>query len=120
MNREKRVVRFRPKTDVRPGDWLIAGSGKRYYVHDTDAHMFQQQPHALVASYRTEAEQEAAQTPSEPPQSQMFINVYGNAYGSVFGNQENVTLEQTFTFEDLDRQIEEHGGKDADALRDGR
>jgi hypothetical protein len=117
MIREKQKVQFRPKTDVRPGDWLIAGSGKRYYVYDTDVHIFQRKPHAIVASYRTEAEQERALDPPEATRSQVF-NLYGNAYGSVFGNQQNVTLEQTFTFEELDRQIEERGGDDAEVLRE--
>ncbi len=117
MNRERKEIRFRPKTGVRPGDWLIAGSGKRYYIHETDVQTFQRKPLAIVASYRTQAEQERELSPPELPQSQVF-NVYGNAYGSVFGNQQNVRLEQTFTFEELERQIEERGGEDADALKE--
>jgi hypothetical protein len=112
---EEREVKFKPGTDVRPGDWLVADSGNRFYVHDTDVLVAEGNPFALRAFYRTEAEQEEKTRAPEPSH---VYNVHGNVYGSVFGSQGHVVMQQSFTFEELDRQIEECGGDDADALKE--
>lgn len=111
---DKRKVLFEPGTDVQPGDWLTTESGHRYYVHDTSVQMYDQRPFSLEASYQTEAEQEAA----SEPQAATF-NIFGNTYGSNIGTQQNAqVLQPTFTFGDLELEIERRGGDDAEALKE--
>jgi len=110
-NRDTKQVKFYPGTDVRPGDWLITDSGKRLYIYDTDVLMINRKPFAHQAFYRTEAEQNAATV--LPELSQNFI-FNAPSYG-VFGSQQDFQFEQVVR--DLDRQIEERGGEDTDALK---
>jgi hypothetical protein len=43
----------------------------------------------------------------------------GNAYGSIFGTQKYAQiLQPTFTFGDLEQEIEERGGEDTEALKE--
>lgn len=114
---DKREVKFKPGTDVRPGDWLKADSGKRFYVCETDVRMFERRPFALLASYQTETEYEAAQFPPQP-QAPTF-NILGDSYGSVIGTQQNAqVLQPTFTFGDLEQEIDRRGGEDTEALQE--
>lgn len=113
---DDREILFKPGTDVRPGDWLRADSGRRFYVHDTDVQMAHRRPFALRALYRTEAEQQAAQETARP-QSTTF-NIFGPSYGSVIGSQQHAqVLQPTFTFGDLERDIDRLGGEDAEDLK---
>jgi len=117
--KEKRVD-FEPDTDVCPGDWLKAGSGKRFYVRDTDVQIVKRQPFALQAYYQMEAEHEAAQQQSQVASQTFHI---GTAYGSAFGSQ-NVTINVSFDLRsveiELDRAEEEadrRGGTDAEEIK---
>jgi hypothetical protein len=124
-NRGTKEIRFRPRTDVRTGDWLRDDSGRRFYVHDTDVQRgFNRQPLALVASYQTEAEHQEAQS-QQPAVSNVTFNV-GNAYGSIFGTQQHAEMNNvSFDFgtveAELDRaeeEIERRGGPDAPELKE--
>jgi hypothetical protein len=109
-------IDFYPRTDVRPGDWLVTSTGKRLYVHDTDVLTVRRKTFALQAFYRTEAEHEAAQTSSMPHPP--VFNIFGDTYGSVVGTQETAqVLHPTFTFADLEQEIDRRGGEDTEALK---
>ena len=106
-------VLFETGIDVRAGDWLIAGvSGKRFYVRDTDVQMFEGQAAWIKAFIQTEDERRMAER--EPQPSQQY-NIFGPVTGMV-GNQQNFKFNQVV--QDLDRQIEEYGGSDKEALRE--
>lgn len=52
-----------------------------------------------------------------PPQSPVF-NIYGDTYGSNVGTQQHAqVIRPTFTFGDLEREIERRGGQDVEALK---
>jgi hypothetical protein len=112
--RRKEDVQFRPNTDVRAGDWLVAETDRRYYVLETD---FQPgtdgEPFVLVASYQTEAQHAEASDQTSPQPTQQFT-FNAPAYG-IFGSQQDFTFDQVI--HDLDRKIEEHGGEDKEELR---
>lgn len=53
-----------------------------------------------------------------PPQGPTF-NIFGDTYGSVIGTQDHAQiLQPTFTFGDLEQEIDHQGGEDAEALRE--
>ena len=114
---DEREVLFEPGTDVKPGDWLIVDSGHRFYVRESDVQMYNRQPFALQAFYQTVAEYEVAQSPAEP-QAPTF-NIFGPTYSSNIGTQQNAQiLQPTFTFGDLEQEIDRRGGEDAEALKE--
>jgi hypothetical protein len=114
----EKVIYFMPDTEVQRGEWLQAvKSGNRYYVDDTDVLVERNRPLALQAFYRTQAEYEAAQT-SSAPHAPIF-NIFGDTCGSVVGTQETAqVLHPTFTFGDLEQEIERRGGEDTEALKE--
>ncbi len=113
---DKREILFEPSTDVRPGDWLEADSGHRFYVRDTDVQVADQQPFARRVSYQTAIEHQTAQE-SVQPQATTF-NIFGPSYGSVIGNPQHAQiLQPTFTFGDLERSIDRFGGEDTEDLK---
>ena len=74
-------------------------------------------PLALKAVYRTEVEHEAVQAQSAPHAP--VFNIFGNTYGSVVGTQETgQVLHPTFTFGDLEQEIDHRGGEDTEALKE--
>lgn len=106
-------VFFEPGTDVCKGDWLIAGaSDKKFYVRDTDVQMAEGHPIMLKAFIQTEDERQSAAREPQPTQ-QIIFNA--PAYG-MFGSQQHFKFEQVI--QDLDRQIEEQGGEDKEALQE--
>lgn len=124
--RSSKDIRFRPGTDVRAGDWLKDDSGRHFYVHDTDVQRgFERQPFALIASYQTEAEYEAAQAQRQASAPNVYFNVQ-NAYGSIFGTQQhaemsNVSFDFSTVEAELDRAEEEigrRGGPDEAELKE--
>jgi hypothetical protein len=124
--RGSKELKFRPRTDVRTGDWLSDDSGRRFYVLDTDVQRgFEREPFALIASYQTEAEHEATRTQRQAPPTSVTFNV-GNAYGSIFGTQQHAEMNDvSFDFStveaELDRAEEEiarRGGPDEAELRE--
>ncbi len=123
--RSNKEIKFRPGTDLRPGDWLRDEAGMRFYVNDTDVQRgFEREPFALIASYQTDAEHQAAQTQQTPAPNVTF-NV-GNAYGSIFGTQEHAEMSHvSFDFRtveaELDKaeeEVERRGGRDAAELKE--
>ena len=52
----RQYIGFVPKTDVKPGDWLINSSDERFYVEDIKTDYEMQQPFELKAYYLTEVE----------------------------------------------------------------
>ena len=115
--RDEKVIFFVPGTEVQRGDWLQSvESGNRYYVYDTDTLVEGPRQLALKAVYRTEVEHEAVQAQSAPHAP--VFNIFGNTYGSVVGTQETgQVLHPTFTFGDLDQEIDRRGSEDAEALK---
>lgn len=124
--RSSKEIKFRPGTDVRAGDWLRDESGRRFYIHDTDVQRgFEREPFALIASYQTDAEHQAAQTQRQDSSSSVTFNV-GEAYGSIFGTQEhpemnNVSFDFRTVEAELDKaeeEVERRGGRDAEELKE--
>jgi hypothetical protein len=123
--RSEKEIKFRPGTDVRPGDWLRDESGLRFYVNDTEVQRgFEREPFALIASYQTDAEHQAARAQQTPAPNVTF-NV-GNAYGSIFGTQEHAEMSHvSFDFgavevelDKAEEEVERRGGRDAAELRE--
>jgi hypothetical protein len=123
-NRNSKEVQFRPSTDVRPGDWLLDDSGRRFYVYETDTTKMRGQSVALVASYQTESEHEAARAPAAPAPNVTFH--VGNAYNSIFGTQQHAEMSNvSFDFrtvqaelDQAEEEIERRGGSDEAELRE--
>ncbi len=112
---ERDRVLFGAGTDVRVGDWLVVNqSGKRLYVRDTDTQrsLDAHEPHIVIAYVQTEAARLETEREQQPTQSFIF-----NAPSSgVYGSQRNFSFQQIVN--DLDRQIEDHGGEDKEELRE--
>ncbi|HEV8046019.1 MAG TPA: hypothetical protein VGP38_12605 [Rubrobacter sp.] len=52
------------------------------------------------------------------PLSAPVFNIFGNVQGSVFGTQQHAqVLQPTFTFGELEEEIDRRGGEDAEALK---
>ncbi len=116
---DKREILFETRTDVRPGDWLEADSGNKFYVLDADVQVVEQQPFARRISYQTDQtamEYQVAQE-SARPQATTF-NIFGPSYGFVIGSEPHAQVTHpTFTFGDLERDIDRLGGEDAEDLK---
>ncbi len=70
---------------------------------------------AYVSHLTPDGERMLGEWEEASPQPLQQFTFHGSAYG-VFGSQQHFTFEQVV--QDLDRRIEEHGGKDKEELRE--
>lgn len=119
VGQSDKEIKFFPQADVEVGDWVRTESGDELHILDIQrGPMVQGKPYALSAKYETKAEHERRSSYQQGSQSPIF-NIFGPTYGSNIGTQQHAqVLQPTFTFGDLEQEIDRRGGEDTEALKE--
>lgn len=113
----KKQLQLRPDAGVERGDRLKNKlTDNLLHVLDTDVVVVRGAPYALLADYKTEAELEAEREPRAP---QSTIYNIQKAIGSNIGVHGHAEIRATFTFGDLEEEVEQRaeGEERAELLR---
>lgn len=118
LNHEKSTHRayigFMPGTDIQVGDLLFNNAGDRFFVIEKQTKYFGGNPDKLCAYTITEAEQQQ----NLRLQNQQTIFNIGDVHDSIVGTQQNATITNGYSIEDLTNLIQNHDSDDKELLKE--
>ena len=107
-NTNKKIIQFKPGTDIQIGDILV-NSNIKHYVIDIDVQSWLGTVDSIKAYYQT--------TPPVEQNSNSTVFNIGTASNSIIGNQQQAILNNSsFDINDLKQLIELYGGNDKEEL----
>lgn len=109
----KEYIGLMPNTDVQIGDWLTSPDNERFYIKKMKTEYAFSKPHFIVAYYVMESDY---QKQKQSHQSTIF-NI-GEVNNSVVGTQQNATVNNGYSIDDLNRLIEQHDSLDKELLKE--
>lgn len=111
----KRFIQFFPDADVRPGDWIFAeASNENFYVDDVATSMgFGKEMFSKNAFYLTESQYEKESKRTSPITFQI-----GDVKNSIIGTQQNATLTNNFSDNQIKEYIDQNCGADKELMNE--
>jgi len=108
-SKDYNCISFDCKTDIQIGDDIYCPlKNKHYIITTTDIKLFSGKPHRLDAYFENNFSK---------PMANAIFNTYNPSY-SIIGTQQNVSLNITDSFNNLQKQISEFGNEDQEKLQE--
>lgn len=108
-SKDYNCISFDCKSDIQTGDDIYCPlKNKHYIITTTDIKLFNGKPHHLEAYFENNFSK---------PMSSTIFNTY-NPSCSIIGTQQNISLNITDSFNNLQKQISEFGNEDKEKLQE--
>lgn len=109
----RKYVGFMPGTDIESGDLIRNKAGEKFYICDKITDFINKEPIQVKAYTISESKYKQQIKQSNQP----IFNI-GEVHGSIVGTQQNATITNGCSVEDLTSLIEQHNSIDKELLKE--